>query len=386
MNLKPTLSDIAVNWYDSEVQNINTTAELKSAFLKRFNEWGQNRRELNDAWSKLKFEPTKREIEAYAYDVQLLGEMAGKTLDERIDKFKDSFSPEIEAHLTDNTWDALVRHARDLHMLFAKQEKEAATSTPNTAAAVLAHIAPASKPETQTPGTPSSTNSQGQFPSNQGNNNYRGRGNNRYRGRGNKYRGRGRGRNNNNNNNYQHNQDAYAQSAPQQYLPSNQGYNNNQGYGNNNNYSSQGRNSADGANRNNCGRGYYYDRGRGRGRGQSNRNGNTGHQLTPQVDQFMQQMRRAAYGYTPDYQPHPTIRYRQGIPFCTVCRTMHHDAQPCSTNIQLPPANAAFNDTHGASQGVPPPGYTQPPTPNVPPATGALPPDNLAQTQGQPFQ
>ena len=48
-----TLQDIALGWFDSEAPNLQSKDELKQAFLKHFNLWGNTRRQQQDAWNKL---------------------------------------------------------------------------------------------------------------------------------------------------------------------------------------------------------------------------------------------------------------------------------------------------------------------------------------------
>lgn len=51
-----TLSKVAVTWFDATLPSLTTFDSLKKAFLKRFNEWGLTKRELNEAWTNMSLE------------------------------------------------------------------------------------------------------------------------------------------------------------------------------------------------------------------------------------------------------------------------------------------------------------------------------------------
>ena len=55
---KLTLQDIALGWFETESPALLTEDQMKQSFLKRFNPWGDTRREQQDAWNKLKFDMT----------------------------------------------------------------------------------------------------------------------------------------------------------------------------------------------------------------------------------------------------------------------------------------------------------------------------------------
>ena len=56
---KLTLQDIALGWFETESPNLAMENQMKQAFLKIFNPWGDTRRQQQDAWNKLKFDMTK---------------------------------------------------------------------------------------------------------------------------------------------------------------------------------------------------------------------------------------------------------------------------------------------------------------------------------------
>ena len=49
---KLTLQDIALRWFETESPNWLTEDQMKQSFLKRFNPWGDTRRQQQDAWNK----------------------------------------------------------------------------------------------------------------------------------------------------------------------------------------------------------------------------------------------------------------------------------------------------------------------------------------------
>ena len=59
---KLTLQDIALGWFETESPTWLTEDQMKQAFLKRFNPWGDTRRQQQDAWNKLKFDMTKCKV------------------------------------------------------------------------------------------------------------------------------------------------------------------------------------------------------------------------------------------------------------------------------------------------------------------------------------
>ena len=57
---KLTLQDIALEWFETESPTWLTEDQMKQAFLKRFNPWGDTRHQQQDAWNKLKFDEKGR--------------------------------------------------------------------------------------------------------------------------------------------------------------------------------------------------------------------------------------------------------------------------------------------------------------------------------------
>ena len=98
--IKLTLQEIALGWFETEVPNWQTEDQMKQAFLKRFNPWGDTRCQQQDAWNKLKFDMTKDDVDAFVVDMKMLASILGHNDDIIMEKFKDIFpDPNIEAAL-----------------------------------------------------------------------------------------------------------------------------------------------------------------------------------------------------------------------------------------------------------------------------------------------
>ena len=97
---KLTLQDIALGWFETESPNWLTEDQMKQSFLKRFNPWGDTRRQQQDAWNKLKFNMTKDDVDSFVVDMKTLASILGHNDDVLMEKFKDVFpDPNIEAAL-----------------------------------------------------------------------------------------------------------------------------------------------------------------------------------------------------------------------------------------------------------------------------------------------
>ena len=97
---KLTLQDIALGWFETESPNWQTEDQVKQAFLKWFNPWGDMRCQQQDAWNKLKFDLTKDDVDAFVMDMKMLASILGHNDDIIMETFKDIFpDPNIEAAL-----------------------------------------------------------------------------------------------------------------------------------------------------------------------------------------------------------------------------------------------------------------------------------------------
>ena len=97
---KLTLQDIALGWFETESPTWLTEDTMKQAFLKRFNPWGDTRRQQQDVWNKLKFDMTKDDVDSFLVDMKTLASILGHNDEVIMEKFKDVFpDPNIEAAL-----------------------------------------------------------------------------------------------------------------------------------------------------------------------------------------------------------------------------------------------------------------------------------------------
>ena len=97
---KLTLQDIALGWFEMESPTWLTEDQMKQAFLKRFNPWGDTRPQQQDAWNKLKFDMTKDDVDAFVIDMKMLASILCHNDNVITEKFKDIFpDPNIEAAL-----------------------------------------------------------------------------------------------------------------------------------------------------------------------------------------------------------------------------------------------------------------------------------------------
>ena len=201
---KLTLQDIALGWFETESPTWLTEDQMKQSFLKRFNPWGDTRRQQQDAWNKLKFDMTKDDVDSFVIDMKTLASILGHNDDVVMEKFKDVFpDPNIEA--------ALI--AMDDFALMQKKAKQLvhiykpAHDSPMASAAILVHTAEnatakgkSSQPKSNQHQLAPINQSQTSDNHSTGDNDYNG--GQRGRGRGN-YRGpRGRGNSGNSNNRY----------------------------------------------------------------------------------------------------------------------------------------------------------------------------------------
>ena len=221
---KLTLQDIALGWFETESPNWLTEDQMKQSFLKRFNPWGDTRRQQQDAWNKLKFNMTKDDIDSFVVDMKTLASILGHNDDVLIEKFKDVFpDPNIEA--------ALI--AMDDFALMQKKAKQLvhiykpAHDSPLASAAILVHT----DDNTATKGKSSQPkNNQHQLAPinhpqehpNTGDGDYSG--GQRGRGRGQNRGTRGRGSGGNSNNRYDHQEHGHGRGQGQRDFQYNKGH------------------------------------------------------------------------------------------------------------------------------------------------------------------
>ena len=133
---KLTLQDIALGWFETESPNWLTEDQMKQSFLKRFNPWGDTRRQQQDAWNKLKFDMTKDDVDSFVVDMKTLASILGHNDDVIMEKFKDVFpDPNIKAALIAmDDFAAMQTKAKQLVHIY-----KPAHDSPMASAAILVH-------------------------------------------------------------------------------------------------------------------------------------------------------------------------------------------------------------------------------------------------------
>ena len=93
---------------------------MQQAFLKRFNIWGDTRRQQQAAWNKLQFDMSKDDVDSFVTDMRTLAQILGHNNEVLIEKFKDVFPDKnIEAALIamDN-FDEMQAKAKQLVQIY----------------------------------------------------------------------------------------------------------------------------------------------------------------------------------------------------------------------------------------------------------------------------
>ena len=189
---KLTLQDIALGWFETESPTWLTEDQMKQAFLKRFNPWGDTRHQQQDAWNKLKFDMNKDDVDAFVVNMKMLASILGHDEEAIMEKFKDIFpDPNIEAALIAmEDFAAMQTKAKELVQIYKPNHINSMAS-----ATLLAHTVPDSKQALTIPQP--KINQHQLAPQEQqistGDDDYRGNYRGRGRGQDRGFRGRGRG-------------------------------------------------------------------------------------------------------------------------------------------------------------------------------------------------
>ena len=115
-----TLSNNVLGWYDAEEANWTTFKQVKQAFLKRFNIWGDTHHQQQDSWNKLQFNMAKDDIDSFVTDMKTLASILGHNDDVVMEKFKDVFPDKnIEAALIGmNNFNQMQAKAKQLVQIY----------------------------------------------------------------------------------------------------------------------------------------------------------------------------------------------------------------------------------------------------------------------------
>ena len=135
---KLTLQDIALGWFETESPNWATENQMKQAFRKQFNPWGDTQHQQQDAWNKLKFDMTKDDVDAFVVDMKMLASILGHNDNVITEKFKDVFpDPNIKAALIAmDDFAAMQTKAKQLVQIYKPTH-----DSPMASATILVHTA-----------------------------------------------------------------------------------------------------------------------------------------------------------------------------------------------------------------------------------------------------
>ena len=381
---KLTLQDIALGWFETESPTWLSEDQMKQAFLKRFNPWGDTRRQQQDAWNKLKFDMTKDDMDSFVVDMKTLASILGHNDDVITEKFKDIFpDPNIEAALIamDN-FAAMQTKAKQLVQIY-----KPAHDSPMASAAILVHTA--GNTPTKSKSSQPKSNQHQLAPINQSQDNPN-TGETEYnggqcgRGCGNDRGSRGCGNGGNSNNRYDHQDRGAGRSQGQRDFQYNKGHGQDNSYrgrrrqwdgndSNNHDRDNRDRNS-DGQGNSNRGRRWdnnsrgqgHNDRGRGRrwnpnqqyhdqGNQQESQFANPNHYHPPPMGhQYRYPIPYEQYSY-----PQPPQQYQSQMPpapsqqatnICQLCNSQgHYDYQCQFAGDFIACTQKAFNQGHSYS-------------------------------------
>ena len=90
-----TLHEIALRWFETESPNWLTEDQMKQAFSKWFNLWGDTRCQQQDAWNKLKFDMTKGDVDAFVMNMKMLASILRHNDEAIMEKLKTFFQTQI---------------------------------------------------------------------------------------------------------------------------------------------------------------------------------------------------------------------------------------------------------------------------------------------------
>ena len=123
-----SLSGIAITWFRGMKDKYNNIQDLKSAFLCRFNCWGQTPKQLSHAWNTLHFDMQKSDLDKFTIELRLLGDILHMTPEHTLEKFIDSFDSEISAHLLE-VQDIEAAKIKAQQLIFLYQNKQSGVLT-----------------------------------------------------------------------------------------------------------------------------------------------------------------------------------------------------------------------------------------------------------------
>ena len=138
-----TLSGIAYSWFKQVIPTYHDIEDVKVAFLKRFNKWGQTVKQHMTACNNLKFHLNKHDMDVFMCQLQWLASILYMTEGQTLEKFKEAFDMNIATHLIKcTTLDEGREKAKQLVFIYK-------SNNPMSASTVLVHAQQPDKREVQ---------------------------------------------------------------------------------------------------------------------------------------------------------------------------------------------------------------------------------------------
>ena len=94
-----TLDKRALVWFQMNRSKFKDLTTLKTMFLKRYNPWGNTKREQLQSWNIMSFDPKKTEVDKYIELINTLGDMVDQKEEAKMEKFIETMPTMIQTHL-----------------------------------------------------------------------------------------------------------------------------------------------------------------------------------------------------------------------------------------------------------------------------------------------
>ena len=131
-----TLDKKALVWFQGHKAEFKDLTKLKNLFLSRYNPWGETKHDQLQSQNNLSFDSQKTDVDEQIDLVFTLGDMLGQE-GAKVDKLIKTMPILIQTHLvTEKTWAAVTKKAKELKHIIQKCEPPVTASTSMQAAAV----------------------------------------------------------------------------------------------------------------------------------------------------------------------------------------------------------------------------------------------------------
>ena len=85
-----TLDKKALIWFQEHKDKFVDLTTLKTMLLQRYNPWGKTKRDQQQSWNILMFDPQKMDVDEHIDLIDILGDMLGQKDESKKDKFIDT--------------------------------------------------------------------------------------------------------------------------------------------------------------------------------------------------------------------------------------------------------------------------------------------------------